>query len=194
MPVTNADIATFLRTNPNIGKLNFCLVSTLRVYPTAYSKDVADRIDSGAIKLLVGKGISAGAGATYDMVYDTLAVSATFSVASPSDQAFLVHECTHAHIDIQNIGSHSAFDSEATAYLAEALFLEASAQPPLSSHKVRTTAQAIAKSMLATSAYIVAPADASLLVSAVKAEPLYAGRKPYDSNGFKRGVVQNLLR
>jgi hypothetical protein len=184
------DLAAFLRTNRNIDKLNFAM-GTFKVYPSAYRHDVADAIASGAIG--VGKAVSAGAGATYMMNYDTLELSSSFNVAAVQDQAYLVHECTHAHLDIQSLGWHSGHQNEAVGYLAEAVFLEAEAHPAISSHAIRRASHRIAKSIL-SGTYWVSKVDFAALTAAVASEPLYATKARYNSNGFARGFVDSVLR
>jgi hypothetical protein len=186
------DLATFLRTDRNIDRLNFAL-GTFKVYPSAYRKDVADAIASEAIKTRVGTGVSPGAGATYMMNYDTLEVSSSFDVTSVRDQAYLVHECTHAHLDIQNFGYHSGHENEAVGYLAEAVFLEAAGQSALSSHPIRVASHRVAKSIIGGT-YQVSKADFAALVVAAMSEPHYATKALYNSNGFARGFVDSLLR
>src|SRR6266850_7997865 len=130
------DLVAFLRGNPHLNRINFAF-DTFKVYPTAYKIDVADAIASEEIKIRKKGGSSLAAGASYDMNFDSLELSPTFSILAARDQAFLVHECTHAHLDIQNIGTHSGHQDEAVAYLAEAIFLEAAGQPPLGSETIR---------------------------------------------------------
>ena len=122
------DIARFLRSNAYIGQINFAF-RTYKVYPSAYRKDVADSIDSDDIKVRLKGSGSAAAGAGYDYLYDSLELSPSFSVTNPRDQGFLVHECTHAHLDIQGTGSHSAHEDEAVSYLAELGFSAGLAAP-----------------------------------------------------------------
>ncbi|MEP7361865.1 MAG: hypothetical protein ABI972_01300 [Acidobacteriota bacterium] len=126
-------------------------------------------------------------------------MSPTFDITSWYDQAFLVHECTHAHLDIQNIGKHSGHENEAVGYLAEAMWLEVSGHSSLGGSTaptttLRATAHMIAKKLLATKAYAVDPIDAAVLVAAVATHPHYAPKFTYLSNGFSRGPIDNFLR
>jgi hypothetical protein len=187
-----ADITAFLRTNPFINNLNFSFGS-FRVYPSAYRHDVASCIDSGQIKVRAKGGSSAAAGASYDMAFDSLELSPSFSIGSPDCQAFLIHECTHAHLDIQRIGAHSGHANEAVAYLAEAVFLQAAGQPPLGLQKIRVVAHSIAKTVLAGN-YSVAPTDVAMLTAEVATHPHYMTSVSYVSNGFDRGIMQRILR
>jgi len=192
-----SDIVNFLRTNPNIGRLNFEFKTSLRsykVYPSAYSKDVADAINTDAIIIRSKGAPSAGAGAGYDLNYDSLELSPSFSISNWRDQAFLVHECTHAHLDIQGLGSHSGHENEAVAYLAEALFLEAAGNSPLGSETIRTVSHGIAKGVIAKRTYGVAATDTASLVAEVAKNPHYSSKVIYRANGFNRSWVHNLLR
>jgi hypothetical protein len=186
------DIVTFLRGDASIKRINFAF-GTFKVYPSAYHKDVADAIDSGEIKVRTRGASSAASGASYDMNYDSLELSPTFSATAPRDQGFLVHECTHAHLDIQEIGMHSAHENEAVAYLAEAIFLEALGRPPLGSETIRVVSHGIARLVLGGT-YSVSSADAAALTAEVAKHPHYATTVSYNSNGFKRSLVHRILR
>jgi hypothetical protein len=188
----NDDIAKFLRGNAAINRINFAY-DTLKVYPSAYTKDVADAIASGAIKVRMKGAGGPAAGASYDTNYDSLELSPTFSITSSRDQAFIVHECTHAHLDIQHMGWHSAHADEAVAYLAEAIFLEASTQPPLGSEAIRIVAHRIAKTVLG-GLYLIPAADCTALTAEVAKDPHYASTTKYNSNGFDRNLLLKLLR
>jgi hypothetical protein len=186
------DIAVFLRTNGHIKRINFAF-GAFKVYPSAYQKNVADAIASEEIKVKTTGASSAAAGATYDMNFDSLELSRAFSIASPSDQGFVVHECTHAHFDIQNSGVHSAHEDEAAAYLAEAVFLEAAGQPPISSAKIRVISHRLAKCVLG-GIYWIPASDAAALTAEVAKHPHYATRAKYNSGGFNRSLIQKILR
>src|SRR5882757_1011128 len=133
------DIVNFLTTDANINRLNFAF-RTYRVYPTAYQKDVANALRLDSIKIREEGGSSKSAKASYYMDFDLLSVSPTFNIHNWRDQAFLVHECTHAHLDIQNLGKHPGHENEAVAYLAEAVFLEAAGNNPLGTETIRIVA------------------------------------------------------
>lgn len=186
------DIDAFLRKNPHIAKINFAFGSLL-VYPSAYQRDVADAIASEQIKIRLRGPSSAAAGASYDVLYDSLELSPTFSSSSSSDQAFLVHECTHAHFDIQSLGPNSAHENEAAAYLAEAVFLEAAGQPPLGSQPIRVVSHSIAKTVL-TGTYAIPAGRRTALVTEIAKHPHYATTVTYESNGFDRNFVHRVLR
>ncbi len=190
--VTGSDIANFLRSDPNISKLNFQFGS-FKVYPSAYRVDVADAFDKGAIKIREEK-LPAGVGCAYDMAYDCLSVRVGFTAGIPDDQSYLVHEATHAHFDIQKTGSVSRDDLEGAAYLAEAIWREANGLGPFSSDAVRIEAHRVAKTML-TGLYVVPAADVAALQHAVATNAHYAKMPAvYPSNGFERDLIRNVLR
>lgn len=186
------DIARFLRSNRYIGRINFAF-GTYKVYPGAYQNKVADAIDNEDIMVrLKGTG-SAAVGAAYDVLYDSLELSPSFSVANARDQGFLIHECTHAILDIQTLGSHSAYEDEAVGYLAEAVFLEAAGQPPLGSQAIRTVSHGIARTVLAGTYWIPA-AVCRTLTAEVARHPNYSSKVNYESNAFRRDLIHSILR
>jgi hypothetical protein len=188
------DIVTFLKTNAAVNKLNFALTPDLRVWPDGYKTAVASAISKEDIKVHPVGGSAPAAGATYYPDFDSLDVSPSFSTASWRDQAFLVHECTHAYLDVLDLGSISNHENEALAYLAEAVFLEASGKPPLSTDTIRLVSHRIAKGILAGT-YWVSSADAADLVKEVKTNPLYKSKVFYQSDGFnRRSVLKSLFR
>ena len=187
---TKTDIVNFLRTNPFIARLNFGFLS-YKVYPTAYQKDVADAISSGEIKL--GNGLSPGASATYYSNFDRLELSPSFTIGTSRDQGFLIHECTHAHLDIQRLGSHSGHENEAVGYLAEAVFLEAQGAAPLGSEAIRVVSRRIAKSIM-SGTYLVPATDTAALVGEVITNPHYSSKALYISDGFNRSRFNQILR
>ena len=185
-----SDVVTFLRTNSNLHKINFHFL-TYYVYPKGYFTDVADMIDKGRITVGVSAVLSGIA--NYYMDIDELNVKPSFTITNWKHQAYLVHECTHALLDYQHLGSGSAHEHEAVAYLAEALFLEAGGYSSLGGTAIRTESHRIAK-LLISGTYTVSPTDASSLVAFVAAEPLYAPKPPYESNGYDRSLKDSLLR
>lgn len=189
--ITKFDIVSFLRSNPAIAKINFEF-GALKVYPTAYRIDVADSIDRGDVALLI-KPLPPSVAASYDVRYDQLTVSPAFTFASIADQALLVHESTHIHLDIQSIGWHSRHMNEAVAYLAEAVFLEAEGYSKRAPRSISTVAHTIARSIL-SGTYSVTPADVALLSGAVASHPHYRTFTKFISNGFARDPLRNLLR
>jgi len=186
------DIARFLRTNAYIKQINFSFGS-FKVYPSAYQKDVADAIVSGEIKVRTKGASTAAAGASYDVNYDSLELNPSFNLSVPRDQAFLIHECTHAHLDIQTLGTHSKHENEAVAYLAEAVFLEAAKQPPLGNEAIRAVSHRLGKMVLAKT-YTIPAGDVAALIAEVRKHPHYSGSATYNSNGFNRSLIHKALR
>jgi hypothetical protein len=100
-------VVKFLKTDLGIQKINFALPSpgsAFRLWPEAY-KGVGEAINTEQIRL-VQKKLPAGVGAQYDPGLDTLRLRIGFDINNKRDQAFLVHECTHAFFDITNLGQH----------------------------------------------------------------------------------------
>ena len=127
-----SQIYLFLTTNKTIDRINFAFKGEERiykVYPSAYKIDVANFIRDEVIEVKRDN-ISSQNYMESDAEYksggwshDTLVFIPTFNITTPINQGIVIHECTHAHIDIQNIGSHSRFEDEATSWLAQAVYL-----------------------------------------------------------------------
>ncbi|MDQ6785894.1 MAG: hypothetical protein M3033_03630 [Acidobacteriota bacterium] len=184
------DITKFLRSNPYITRINFAF-GAFKIYPGAYQKHVADVFASEEIKIrMEGAG---SAGAAYDMNYDSLELKPSFDITITSDQGLLVHECTHAYLDMQKLGLHSGHENEGAGYLAEAVFLEAAGYPPIGSQPVRIASHRIAKTVLA-GIYWIPAVDVAALTSEVAKEPDYATKVTYNSNGFERSLIHKILR
>ena len=94
---------------------------------------------------------------------------------------------------MRNLGAHSAHLDEAVAYLAEAVFVEASGHQPLGPEAIRVVAHEIARRVLAGTYYVPA-ADSTRLVRAVAADRLYTGTTVYRSNRFNRSFIERVLR
>ena len=199
--VSKAQIVTFLRTNPYINKVNFDFRG-FYVYPSAYQVDVADAIDSGEIEICASTALG-GAGAEYDFAHDSLNVDpATFDpVKNLRDQAYLVHEATHAHQDIKHLGSRPGDEIEAIAYLAEAVFLAAQGAAPMvgsgpvpgSVPLCRAESHRVAGALL-SGTYTVPAAEVTALLKAVNGTPGAVPLKIYISNGFDRDLTHRLTR
>ena len=189
-----ADIVNFLKRDPQVARLNFAY-KTYKIWPAGYQVDVVDAINSGDIKVKFDSGaVSTGAGATYFVDFDTLELPTGFSLTSTTEKALIVHECTHALIDLQKIGVHPAHETEAVGYLAEAMFLVASKTGPISAHAMRATSHAIATTLLSSGGYLVSAADWTTLVTAIAADPLYKGKTDSISNRFDRPFWKNAIR
>lgn len=193
MAFTSDEAVKFLTANPFIRRLNFSFLR-YKVYPSAYYADVANAIRSGDIKIHLKKENSRDVPGSYDPGFDSLDVVPDFNIGDWQDQAYLVHECTHAHLDIQNLGRCSGYENEAVAFLAEAVFLEASHKQPLGTQSIRTVSHRLAKDLLLNSVYTVPQSAAAELVAEVKKHPHYSSKVYFISNGFNRSMFQNLAR
>ncbi len=124
---------------------------------------------------------------------DLLAFGYGFDIKDYHWQASLVHECTHAHLDIQSFGAHSLVDYETVAHIAEAVFLEAiHRQARDSQSPVWLTSQDIAKRIL-NGTYSLTNDDVSPLVAELQKVPAYRNQM-IDSNGFNRSVGDKIWR
>jgi hypothetical protein len=174
------NISWFLVTNPAIAKINFKF-KRYKVYPTAYRSDVAYALKGEKIQVRI-KNLKAGLGAQYYYGLDELVVPPTFNLNNYRDQAYLIHECTHAHLDIQNIGAHLLQENEAVAYIAEAVFLEAIKQKPLGTRKLRTLSHEIARKIIGGT-YEVSAGEADSLIKEIFKHPDYIKPAMVNSNG-----------
>ena len=198
MPVTVQQVVTFLRTNPHINRINFQFRG-FRVYPRAYQVDVAGAVNARQILIHFRNNLG-GAGAQYDFEYDTFEVDRAFDpTLNLAHAAILVHEATHAHMDIQGIGPRRDNEAEAVAYLSEAVFLRAQRAAALiipGTNRVplcRQVAFRIAATILAGT-YAVSPRDVKALIAAVDHTPGAVPRLLFISNGFNRDWVHRHFR
>jgi len=186
------NISWFLSTNSQIRKIKFKM-GRFKVDPSSYS-NVAFAIKLYRIQV-VFKSLGIGVRGAYNsgwLAGDRLKLRSTFALSDIHDQATLVHECTHAHIDLLNIGDHSAHLDEATAYTAEAVFLQANGKgPPHNRSKLLNLAHSIAKQIL-KGTYSVDPIDRRELIKAISAHPRYSRIKTMPSNGvwsWRSGLI-----
>lgn len=134
------------------------------------------------------------AGAAYDFNYDSLELPSGFTLTSSRNKAFIVHECTHAILDIRNFGMFSNYENEAIAYLAEAIFLVASSQPPLGSSNIRSISHRIAADFVRRSRRRIPSTDFSQLVTAISRHPHYESSANIRSNRFNRSLIHEIFR
>jgi hypothetical protein len=117
----------FLKTDPHINKTNFSFQG-YKVYPSCYRVDVRNAIDNSDIEVKV-KNLSGRVMAQYWnrflLIDDELTLSIKFNIASPVDQSYLLHECTHAHLDNQKLGKMPRDLNEAICYTAQHVWLMA---------------------------------------------------------------------
>jgi hypothetical protein len=192
-------VVRFLRTNPSIGAVNFCFQGH-KIWPDAYRRDVAQAVAGGEIKQ--GHSVNPGAAATYRQMQDRLEIRPSFNFSSTDDLGLLLHECTHAILDMRAIGPHSNQLDEAIAYLAQGFFLtrargDASSVPdkpgpviPKDIHGVAIyyEARRIAAKALRNHLYRIPDEDARSLVRVVAANGHYKEKVTYVSDRFKRSI------
>jgi hypothetical protein len=181
-------ILDFLKKNPAIDKLNFKL-KDLKVWPNGYRSDIYNALQSKDIRFHLMKRNAGGVAANYDPKFDVMNLAEDFDIANPSDQSYFIHECTHAYIDILNLGSVDIYNHEALAYTAQQLFLKASGQAPITGiHKFFDVAADVADNILKTQVYEVPQADVNKLIEALKKDPGIPN-KPAFSNAFNRSAL-----
>lgn len=198
-------VVRFLKTHPSINAVNFKF-KAYKIWPDAYRKNVASAVASGDIKL--GTAVNGKAAASYRQDQDRLEISPTANFASLHDLGLILHECTHAILDMRSIGEHSGFEDEAVAYLAQAFFLtrtlgDARTTPdipvPLSDNNeggagIYREAKRIAAKAMRTDTYYIEEKDAANLVLLVAKHPHYQGKDRYPSNRFKRNLWYDFWR
>ena len=199
-------IVLFLKTNAAINAVNFKFRDH-KIWPYAYRKDVANALITGDIK--IGKAVNDGAAATYRQDQDRLEISPTANFASLGDQGLILHECTHAILDMRAIGNHSGHEDEAIAYLAQAFFLtrtrgnarDVPDNPvPLGGINTKIAAgiydeaERIAAKSIRTGEYYIEKKDADNLLALVAQHNHYRAVGNYPSNRFKRTFLNNLVR
>jgi hypothetical protein len=177
-----ADFSNFLKSDPAIGAINFQF-STYKVYPGGYRTDIADLVANGKIK--INRRFSdigmADTGASYMPDSDHFSISHGFDIAKDVPKLLFVHEATHALLDWQKVGTIPTTDSEAVAYLAEAIFVHTKGWKALGGvggtppPRLRVEAYRVA-GVVVGGAYTVPPGDAAALIAAVRATPLYADK------------------
>lgn len=196
-------IVHFLRTDGAVARLDFSMM-TYKIAPKDY-RDVATAIERGDI-LMSHRRPAGGAAAAYNAGYDGLELQRGFKLGNGINAALLVHECTHAILDLRNIGSHSRYEDEAVAYVAEELFqlyergttisAKGSSHTAASGAAIYQAAIAIAKVIANNPGNRNVPTHmAKTLVDAVRATPIYARNTPkLVSNRFNRTFTEKCGR
>jgi len=123
MPIEKADILKVLN-HPLVRKIHFC-VGPITVNASEYG-NVAEYIDAGDIKVIPGRGNVA----FYDGINNTIETQAGNPPLDYTDEAQLLHECTHAIVDINELDVLRLND-EVAAYLAQLTFMHLSRPRPL---------------------------------------------------------------
>ena len=187
------DILRFLILNPNIEHLDFTFLR-YAISPKEYRVAFVRNVQFEKIIIRTKEFKNSSAGASYDYGFDLFELSPKFSISNWRDQALLIHECTHAVIDMKKIGHHSGHEDEAVAYLAEAIFLESSKKPALTKQAIRTESHKIAQSILNSGNKKVPDTDAQKLVAEVARHPMYKSNPMYNSNRFEGGISHTIMR
>ena len=199
-------VIRFLTTNQAINAVNFQLKS-YRIWPGIYRKDVADALCRGDIKIgtMRQRGHIA---ASYQASLDFLSLLDTINLASLHDQGVILHECTHAALDMQALGYHSLAENEAVAYLAQAIFLVRSSgellceidshvppkQNAANGADIYRVAARIARDLLGTRSYRVPDEDADSLINIIATHPNYANKPKMRSDRFNRSALETVAR
>lgn len=194
----------FLTTDPAIAKIDFTFLGRYRITPNGYRRDVAGAIFRGDI--IIGNHVTGGAGASYRPETDSLELQAQKpgdpdQFATPSFKAILLHECTHAQLDMQRLGEHPFFEEEAAAYTAEALYtIHAGTHISFKqAPKIEESMYKVANAILQCKspgheATDMKPLEAAL-IAAIRQHPHYHNKPgTLDSNGFDRSAWHNLQR
>lgn len=197
-------VVHFLKTHPSINAVNFKL-GAYKIWPDGYRRHVAGALVSGEIRM--GTAVNKDAAASYGMDQDRLELAPTANLSSLRDQGLVVHECTHAIIDMCAIGEHSAFEDEAVAYIAQAIFLtrclgDADSTPdipvPLSDNDekgigIYREAKRIAAKAMRSRAYCIEKKEAANLIQMIGSQSIYRKYPRYPSNRFRRNFFYNFL-
>ncbi|MEO3474121.1 hypothetical protein AAFN86_19795 [Roseomonas sp. CAU 1739] len=170
------DVVGFLQSDTAIDKVNFEF-DGFQVYPSAYKTDIAEAVKKGRIGVRIDTALNEGAGASYDLRYNEFRLPPGFDVSKDDPASLLLHEATHAHMDLQAIGSVPRERSEAIAYVAEAVFRGAKGLPPIGGPSaegafMRRQAASMAAGILA-GGYKVPGQAAGNLMATLRNEPHY---------------------
>ena len=187
MALTVQDATRFLTQSPQIDALRFTFL-TYQLFPNDYRIVVADAIKNGTITLKVTDKIPVPC--QYDADDNELRVTTVFDVKGADSwfyRGLLVHESTHAHMDMLKSGSTPLYEAEALAYLAEAVYWTRSgvayAGTSDESSGVRSVANQIAKAIVDKRQPIVSSTEATQLMSAIRKTGHYRWKVDYTSNG-----------
>ena len=176
-------ILNFLKKDPYINKINFSFQG-YKVYPSGYQIDIKNAIENEDIEIKTEK-LKGQAVARYKddmwivLCDDEIVVSGKFNIASILEQSYLIHECTHALLDYQNLGKIKRDLNEAICYTAQHTWLMAfdKANPnykvALPQGPIHAAARNIAKQVL-VGKYHVDLKLAQALRHEIRINPIYA--------------------
>ena len=169
------DIVTLLRQDPVVSMINF----QFKANPIRGSmfRAIGDRIASGKIRILKRYMDEEG---EYDDRKNTMTFNPGFTLLNKlGNKATVIHECVHAIFDFQGLGRHDFAANEASAYIAESVFLMyhnsfAGTNFP--------TQNKIAARIAIDGDYYINDSDAVDLMKEIRMNASYIGREKYGSN------------
>ena len=176
-------ILNFLRSDPYIPKVNF-MFQGYKVYPSCFRVDVRNAIDNEDIEVKT-ENFKGRLVAQYKddmwvfLCDDDLVVSNRLNMSSIVERSYILHECTHAHLDNQNLGDMQRDLNEAICYTAQHAWLMAfdQANPnhnvAMPQGAIHAAARAIGQQIIAGS-YAVNSQLANTLRNAIRSDPEYA--------------------
>jgi hypothetical protein len=172
-------VIQILKYDRAIAKHNFA-INNLRVWPSAY-RDVARAVETGKIR--IGTNVGKGNAAEYDARFGVMDVAETLNLLDERDRALVIHEATHAHLDMLTLGKHSGYENEAMGYIAEALYILAVNGRDVGTQSFRQIAKGIAAQVF-KGQYGIAQKDVEMLTADIAKQRFYASRPFYVSDGL----------
>lgn len=194
--VSIAAIVAFLRNEPSISSMNF-YYSGIRIWPSVFRNDLPNALLCRKILCKTTIWIEDGAAASYEPQADIVKLKKGFNISKIEDRAGLIHELTHASLDMQTIPGLMRKSSEAVAYLTQATYLELNGYDPTGNVKdILLAAQSIALKTIIPGKYNISNDDALRLEGVIARNPLYSRypANPSISNGFTRNVRDAMVR
>ena len=154
---------------------------------------VAHAVAVGNISISVGGNLHPGAEANYDPDSDTITLPNANYGTTVLGQAGILHECTHAFVDMENRKHSMDSASEAAGYIAYAMYLcYALDSIPDSILPYGLIAMDIAVSLVNDGGGLVSLADEMKLRQAIAADPHYKKYQhmtltsPFAADGLRR--------
>lgn len=173
-----------------IQKINFTF-DGITVSPPDYAR-ISRAIVSGKIKIAIDNKLGKGkAGASYRAMDNLISVSFLHYGVYPKEKVTIVHECTHAVLDMHRIRT-TDLKGEVVAYIADAIFQLAAGFEFTTKSRIHPTGVAIAQNMLSTGRrnLKVGDPDIAILATAIINNPTYLDSRDgmeteYRLNGIK---------
>lgn len=174
--LVNKQMCDFLDADPSIWKIRFTM-GGLTIDPQGY-RQVRDAIHRERIRCVVkAEMLDGDVGASYMPKYDVMVLrSASFNDAILA--SYIVHESTHALMDINKCNTTSPLDAEVAAYIAQAVYFRA--RFDLTSNRISTTLnikadEVVTRRDMIKKAVALEPADYWPLKQAILQDPRYRG-------------------